>query len=311
VVVGMENIVHSKIIKMIKKYWWVIGIGIILLLFLIWPRKKKEEILERPIITVRSDLSLPVELPRIESVSWTIKENIELPKILKMKIQRQEINEDREGRIKRRLGINDKNGFVDKVNNIIEYSKEIESINQLKVDRDWEIAVFKDKFTLLIEEINEINGLEIVWTEIKHQKILFPRWIEATEEDSQVVEIMGDYVFNGIRLSTFFGEAIKGIFDRRGNLLKLTLSLRPNFIPSDEFRELINIDEASQSPISMYGVFDNQGIEKINKVNITEAEIINVFDNERNLLKPYYWLEGNTFFGNKPVKIKLLLKAER
>ena len=161
----------------------------------------------------------------------------------------------------------------------------------------------------MVEEINEIRGIEIEWTGVDYKKLLYPRWIEAKESEAQSVEIRGDYVINGIRITTYYGEGIKGVFDRKGNLLKLSLSLRPNFIPQEEDEELVNIDEASQSPIQMYGVFNNQGIEKISEVNITEAEIVEVYDNKRNFLRPYYWLEGNTYSENKPVKIKLLLKA--
>lgn len=295
---------------MIKKYWWIIGIVIILLLFWLWPKKNKEEVQEVPATTVRSDIYLPVELPKPERVNWIINENIELPKIIKMSIIKQEIDVDRENRIKEILKMKN-NGFIDKINNIVEYYTDTGHGEGLSDTETWNVAILKEKFKTVVEEANEIKGIEIEWTEVDYQKLFYPRWIEATEKESQVVEIKGDYVFNGIRISTFYGEAIRGIFDRKGNLLKLTLSLRPNFIPSDNYEELINIDEASQSPITMYGVFDNQGIEKIDKVNITEAKIVEIYDNKINLLKPYYWLEGNAYSENKPVNIRLLLKADK
>ncbi len=293
-----------------KKSWWVLGIGIVFLIFLIWPKDKKEKIYEEiPVPIIRQDLEMPVELPKVTSVNWLIKDNIELPNIIKLSIKKQAIDIDRENRIKKLLGINEENGFVNKENNIVEYVKEVTPREKLNASDEWNLTEIKENFKNIIEEINEIKGIEIEWTENNYQKLLYPRWIEATENEAQSVEIKGDYVINGIRISTYYGEAIKGIFDRKGNLLKLSLSLRPNFIPNDEKEELINIDEASQSPISMYGVFDNQGIEKINEVNITQAEIVEVYDNKRNFLKPYYWLEGNTYSENKPFKIKLLLKA--
>jgi len=300
--------------KIMKKSWWIIGIGIVFLIFLMWPRDKKEEVPEIiPTPTVWQDLEMPIELPKVNKVNWLIKENIELPKIVKMSIKKQDIDVDRENRIKKILGINGENGFIDKINNIIEYVKEITPKDKDKLDRneEWNLAEIKDNFKNIIEEINEIKGIEIEWTEVNYQTLLYPRWIKATEKEAQSVEIKGDYIVNGIRISTFYGEGIKGVFDRKGNLLKLTLSLRPNFIPKEDYEELANIDEVSRRPVQMYGVFDNQGIEKINEVNITEAEIVEIYDNKRNLIKPYYWLEGNTFFENKPTKIRLLLKANK
>ncbi len=279
-------------------------------MFLIWPKDKKEEIYEEiPVPIIRQDLEMPVELPRAASVNWLIRENIELPKIIKLSIKKQNINIERENKIKKLLGINEENGFVDGVNNIIEYVKEVTPRDKLNTSEEWNLTEIKNNFKNMVEEINEIRGIEIEWTGVDYKKLLYPRWIEAKKSEAQSVEIRGDYVINGIRITTYYGEGIKGVFDRKGNLLKLSLSLRPNFIPQEEDEELVNIDEASQSPIQMYGVFNNQGIEKISEVNITEAEIVEVYDNKRNFLRPYYWLEGNTYSENKPVKIKLLLKA--
>lgn len=293
-----------------KKSWWILGIGIVFLMFLIWPKDKKEEIYEEiPVPIIRQDLEMPVELPRAASVNWLIRENTELPKIIKLSIKKQNINIERENKIKKLLGINEENGFVDGVNNIIEYVKEVTPRDKLNTSEEWNLTEIKNNFKNMVEEINEIRGIEIEWTGVDYKKLLYPRWIEAKESEAQSVEIRGDYVINGIRITTYYGEGIKGVFDRKGNLLKLSLSLRPNFIPQEEDEELVNIDEASQSPIQMYGVFNNQGIEKISEVNITEAEIVEVYDNKRNFLRPYYWLEGNTYSENKPVKIKLLLKA--
>lgn len=300
-------------ILMNKKYFGIVGAVLILLLWWLWPKKETVEnkIEEIPTTTIRQDLYLPTELPRIKSVNWATKTEIELPKIIKMSIQRQEVDEERENKIIKSLGINENNGFVDKINNIIEYTEEIKSVEQLKQTGNWNIEKYKEKLKAEVEELNEIRGIEIEWTEVIYQKVFFPRWVETSEKEAQSVEIRGDYLINGVRTSTYFGEAIRGTFNRNGELIKLYLSLRPIFIPSEEFEELINVEEASQSPIGMYGVVENGGIEKIDKVNITEAEIVEIYDNKRNLLKPYYWLEGNTYSENKPVVIKLLLKAEK
>lgn len=298
---------------MIKKYWWVIALGIMLLLVLFWPKSKKneEKITPTPVVSYREDGYLPIELPKIQSVTWLIPKNIELPEINRIKIRKQTIDTAREIKIKEMLGIKDGNGYIDKTNNIVGYNEEIKSIKQLPTKGNWDIDALKSKLKNISEEINGVGNMEIIWTRVKYQEILYPRWIESTESKSQSVEIRGDYLINNIRTTTYFGESIKGTFNKDGQLLNLVVSLRPEILPGEGKEELINIDEASKSPIDMYGVADNAGIEKIGQVNITQAEIVQVYSNRMSIIKPYFWLSGNTFSENKPIKILLLLKAEK
>jgi len=291
--------------EIIKKYWWAVGLGIILLLLLFWPKKTKEE----PIVNNQEDQYLPIELPKVQSVNWLVVNNIELPKINKLKIQKQTINTERETKISELLGIKNGNGYVDKTNNVVGYTEDITSLQQLPMENNWDIDLLKNKLKNIAENINEISDLDIRWTRIKYQKILYPRWIESTQDEAQSVEIRGDYIINNVRTTTYFGESIKGTFNREGHLLNLVLSLRPEILPNEGKEELININEANKSPISFYGAVDNAGIEKIGQVNITQAEIVQVYNNKDNFIKPYYLLSGNTYSENKPEKVLLLLRA--
>lgn len=300
-----------RYMSVIKKYWWVVALGVVLLLVLFWPNSKKveEKIVENPVIVSQKDLYLPLELPKIQSVNWVAIDNIELPEMNKFKIQKQIIDEEKEIKIKEMLGINNENGYVDKENGVVGYTEEIKSLDQIPQKGIWDVDVLKNKLKKMTENINGVNDLEIVWTGTKYQKILYPRWIESTENEAQSVEIRGDYIVNDLRMTTYYGESIKGTFNREGKLLKLVLSLRPEILASEGEEKLINIDEASKSPISMYGVIDNAGIEEIGKVNITQVEIVWVYSNRINIIKPYYWLGGNTYSENRPTKISLLLRA--
>ena len=297
---------------MIKKYWWIIGGGIIILMVLWWPKKQTTNIPveTKPIATIRTDPYLPVELPRAETINWLFSENINLPEIFKNRIKKQVISTEREGKIMKLLGINENNGYVDRENNIIGYSEEIKGIDQLPTDGSWKIEELKNKLKDIVEEINEKEEMEIKWTSVKYQKILYPRWIESIEAEAQSVEIRGNYIFDGQEMTTYFGESIRGIFNKKGKLLKINLSLIPEILKEEEIVQLINIDKVSQSPTNIYGIVDNAGIESVEKINITQAKIVTVYDNKRSIIKPYYWLEGNTYYENKSVNLSLLVKAE-
>lgn len=283
------------------------------MLLLFWPNNKKteEKIVENPAILNREDRDLPIELPKIQRVSWQLLDNIDLPKTSRLVIQKQTIDETRSTKIKETLGINDKNGYVDKENNIVGYTEEIVSVKQVPTKGSWEIELLKNKLKKITENINEEGEMEIKWTGVEYKKILYPRWIDSTEVEAQGVEISGDYVVGGVKLTTYYGESIKGTFNREGRLLKLVVSLKPEVVSSGDVVELINIDQASKSPINMYGAMNNAGIENIEKVNITQTEIVYVYSNKKSLIKPYYLLSGNTYSENKPLKILLLLKAEK
>jgi len=292
--------------KIIKEYWWAVGLGIILLL-LFWPKKTTE----KQVTNKQEDQSLPIELPKIQSVNWLVVNNIELPKINKLKIQKQIVDAERETKINELLGIKNGNGYIDKINNVVGYTEDITSPQQLPMENKWDIDVLKNKLKKITEEVNGISDLDILWTRIKYQKILYPRWMESTQDEAQSVEIRGDYIINNVRTTTYFGESIKGTFNREGHLLNLVISLRPEILPNEGKEELININEANKSPINFYGAVDNAGIEKIGQVNITQAEIVQVYSNKDNFIKPYYLLSGNTYSENKPEKVLLLLKAEK
>jgi len=299
--------------EMIKKYWWIMGLGIVFLLVLFWPKNKNKNIDEVETITVREDIYMPIEIMRPESVGWLKTENIELPVMVKMKAQKQVIDEKREAKIKESVGIDEENGFVDKVNNLVEYTEEIKGLNQLPKTGEWNIELFKERLQRMTESINGGGNLEIEWRGISYQKLLYPRWVEAGIEDAQSVEIRGDYVINGIRISTYYGESIVGIFNKAGKLIRLNVYLIPEISQDEGYEDLANIDVVSQSPARIYGIVDDAGLEKVGRVNVTQSKIVEIFDNERNLIRPYYWLDGNTYSDSskQPVKVSLILKAEK
>lgn len=296
---------------MIKKYWWVAGAGLILLLVLIWPKKSTQKINETAVTVVKEDQYLPEDLPRAKSIDWQQMANIELPKLKMMKVLKQQIGTDREAKIKNILGINDSNGYIDKENNVVSFTEEIKSLEQLPKGGKWDIENLKDKLKKVSEEVNGMSNMEIEWTETRYQKILYPRWVDSNEEESQSVEISGDYVVQGVRMTTYYGESIVGVFNRAGKLIKLTLSLKPALIASEGDEELINIDEVVKSPLKIFGIVHNAGVENIYKINVTQANIVEIYSNKKNIIKPYYWLSGSTMADEKPVKISMVVRADK
>lgn len=300
-------------IEKIKKKWLVIG-GVVffgIILWSSWPRNKEEgnTIKTVKIEEQRNDPYLPVELSQPKKVNWMKSNENDGTKTKELNIQRQGIDDQREKEIKNILGMTTENGYVDKENNVISWTKEISSKNQIPGTGKWNLEEDKKKLTDLVEKIN--GKTEIVWTKTTYQKILYPRWIESVESEAQSVMISGDYVIQGVRASTYFGDSISGIFNRRGELLKIYINLAPEVIKSDKEIKIISTDEASRSPMNIYGIVDRGGAEEINEVNVNKAELINVFDNKRNLLKAYYQLSGNSWVENKSVKITMLVKAEK
>lgn len=298
---------------MIKKYWWVAGAGLILLFVLIWPKNQDntQKTDKTAVTVVKEDQYLPEDLPRAKSIDWQGLANIELPKLKMMKVKKQQIGTDREAKIKNILGINEKNGYIDKENNVVSFTEEIKSIEQLPKNGKWNIENLKDKLKKITEEVNGMNNLEIEWTGTRYQQILFPRWIDSSDEEAQSVEISGDYVIQGLRMTTYYGESIVGVFNREGKLIKFTLSLKPAIIAGEGEEELINVDELAKSPFNIFGIVHNAGVENIFKVNIAQANIVEIYSNKKNIVRPYYWLEGNTLTDEKPVKISMIVRADK
>ena len=298
---------------MIKKYWWITIIGILLLIWVAYLVKPVEKSTEKtigqiPINIAREDLLLPIELPKVKNVKWSTPNNFVLPTVNKYKIQRTEISTVQEKNIKKYLGINDKNGYVDKENNLVGYTEEIKGLDQLPTKGSWNIEDLKNKLKIIVEKVNGKENFETQWTSVKYKKILYPRWVDSEIIDSMAVEIRGEYILNGLKTTTFFGESIVGTFNKEGRLMKLSLSLLPQFIYNGLNSDIIDINVASTSPINMYGVVSNAGVENIENVEINQAEIVQVYSSKMNIIKPYYLLDGLTDF---KIKVKLLLKAEK
>jgi len=304
-----------------KNKWVIVGILLIGLFFwLVWPKNNgeptnKSEIPVIPTLGVdNSQTIFPETLKKIETVVWSPEIKQDYPEELKkIIIKRKIINEKREGEIIRYFGINKQNGYIVKEQNYIQYTNMPANLDKVPVTTNWNIGELKNKLRKIASDINNEITLQVEWTNTSYRKYDQPYMIETIQNEAQFLEISGDYLVEGIRLTTFHGEAIKAYFDGQGNLLKISIYLKPEIIKSDDYWQIMTLEESIKSPINNYRAGVNDLYDEINKVNLTQAELVQIYDNEKESIAPYFLLQGNTFSAkeNKPVNVPVLLKADK
>lgn len=304
-----------------KNKWIIVGILLIGLFFwLVWPKNNgeptnKSEIPVIPTLGVdNSQTIFPETLKKIETVVWSPEIKQDYPEELKkIIVKRKTINEKREGEIIRYFGINKQNGYIVKEQNYIQYTNMPANLDKVPVTTNWNIGELKNKLRKIASDINNEITLQVEWTNTSYRKYDQPYMIETIQNEAQFLEISGDYLVEGIRLTTFHGEAIKAYFDGQGNLLKISIYLKPEIVKSDDYWQIMTLEESIKSPINNYRAGVNDLYDEINKVNLTQAELVQIYDNEKESIAPYFLLQGNTFSAkeNKPVNVPVLLKADK
>jgi len=306
----------------IKNKWIIVGILVIGLFFwLVWPKNNSEPTNkpEVPVVvpTLEIDNSqaiFPETLKKVETVVWSpeIKQDYpgELKKII---VKRKTVDEKREEEIIKYFGINKQNGYILKKKNYIQYTNMPTNLDKVPVTTNWEIGEIKNKLRKIASDLNKEIGLEVEWITTSYRKYNQPYMVETTQNEAQFLEISGDYLVEGIRLTTFHGEAIKAYFDGQGNLIKIMIYLKPEINKTDNYWQIMTLEEAMNSPINNYRAGVNDLYDEINKVNLTQAELVQIYDNEKESIAPYFLLQGNTFSAkeNKPVNVPVLLKADK
>ena len=85
--------------------------------------------------------------------------------------------------------------------------------------------------------------------------------------------------------------------------------------PEDVVKQMDDItkERVKKSSIDDYRAGINDLYDEIDKVNTTQIQLVEIYDNKTESVEPYFILEGNTFSPkeNKPVNIPVLLKAEK
>ena len=308
---------------MFKKNKWII-FGILLLGLLFWSIWSKNGSQPSNVPTVpgvaptlgveNNQTNFPETLKNIGAVNWSSEIKQNYPKeIKKLTIKRKIVDEKREAEINKYFGINTQNGYVLKEQNYIQYTNMPINLEKVAVNTNWEIGELKNKLRKIASDINNEIGLQVEWTSTSYRKYNQPYMVEATQNEAQFLEISGDYVVDETRLTTFHGESIKAFFDGQGNLLKISIYLKPDVKTTDNYWQIMTLEEAIKSPINSYRAGVNDLYDEIGKVNLTQVQLVQIYDNEKESIGPYFLLEGNTFSPReeKPINIPVLLRADK
>jgi len=96
-------------------------------------------------------------------------------------------------------------------------------------------------------------------------------------------------------------------------LLKISIYLKPEVEMTNSYWQIMSLEEAKNSPINRYRAGLNDLYDEIDKVNLTQVQLVQVYDNKTERVEPYFLIDGNTFSNReqKPVNIPLLLRADR
>jgi len=308
---------------MLKKYKWIIlGILFLGLFFLLILPKNSGQPANVPTVPIivptlgvnNNQANFPETLKKIGAVNWSseIKQNYP-EELKKITVKRKTIDEKREVEIIKYFGINEQNGYVLKDQNYIQYTNMPSNLDKVPVSTNWKIGELKNKLRKIASDLNNEIGLEVEWTNTSYRKYNQPYLVETTQNEAQFLEISGDYVDEGIRLTTFHGESIKAFFDGQGNLLKISIYLKPDVKTTDNYWQIMTLEEAIKSPINSYRAGVNDLYNEIGKVNLTQVQLVQIYDNMEESINPYFLLEGNTFSPReeKPVNLSVLLGAEK
>ena len=302
---------------MIKKYWWVVLGTLFLIMFFITNKQKDKKdsvtIPEKALQpgTTKSEV-FPETLKTIEKINWGNNMETDFPKELpKLIVSRRIIDTARETEIKGYFKNDSADIYVQKEFAYVQYSNIPENPQNLPIVTNWDENGLKAKLKKIVSDLNEESDVDIEWINAGYRKYTQPYMIEAGVDEAQFMEITGDYIIEGMRSTTFHGEAIRAFFDSEGNLLKLSLYLKPVISKGEGFWQIMSLEEAKNSLIEDFRAGVNDLYDPIESVNANRAELVNIFSNEKNTINPFFIFEGNTYseYDKKPVNVNVLRKA--
>jgi len=305
--------------QLLKKYWWIVLGALFLVMYLTTNKAKDQknstQISEKALQPgiVKKDV-FPETLKTIEKVNWGNSLETDFPeKLPKLIATRKIIDSEKENKIKNYFGGEGTNLYIQKELSYIQYSNMPENPQNLPITASWDENKLKSKLKKIVSDLNEENNMNIEWINAGYRKYVQPYMLEAGVDEAQFMEITGDYVIEGMRSTTFHGEAIRAFFDGEGNLLKLSLYLKPDIGLGEGSWQIMSLEEAKNSPISNFRAGVNDLYNQIETVNANRVKLVNIFSNEKNTIKPFFIFEGSTYseHDKKPVNINVLLEATR
>lgn len=285
---------------------------VVVLAVIIIPTIKKTPVSEENKVEImQADGNMPAEIKRPATILWTeeIKENNLKQNYPRFLIKKQFVDEKREKEIKEIVGINQENGYFNREDNLVAFTQKIDNIDQLPMKDNFNLEELKNKSLAMVKKINQKEDLEIVWTKIVYKKVNFPWWLKSSQSEAQAVEIRGDYLIEGLKAGTYYGESIQILYNRQGKMLKLNLYLKPETAPLKSEWEIMSLREIKKYRAGVFGVVSDEWVEKVETATVKTAELMWIYNNKSESVGPYYRLGASTTDGGEEKEVDLIIKA--
>jgi hypothetical protein len=318
-----------------KILFWGMGLGIILMALVVWPRKKER--VETGIVTPTEEekRELPEMVKNPKQISFAkqawanpIEEGVEIGAIknkvdqTKMEIFLSIVGLSWEKRTNKGeygwwfFGDGIRNALVDVNNGRWEYGEDIK-----KMEAESERKSGSELISDLKKKVKQMVGEDLV-VEIEgseNKKLVYPRWVVCNEAEVQAIEIRANFKWNKHKILGMQGDMITGLYSLNGKLIKLSIEWPFEKLKTERTIEMKNIKEIRAMTIRDWGIVGVEGGknyqlgegESVGEVRISNLGLGYIFDSESSKLLPYLIADGNSLLRSGPVKVRLIARAEK
>lgn len=323
-------------IKLNYKSWLMVGIGVLVVIFILMPQSKQIPTGSTPSFNLANKEPQPSFIMNSPSeINWVTEDKQLGEEVGALGAVKPVLSDTRINSFLELMGLNkeektsEKNGIIffnssngkkmvlaDKMNNILEYSEDIVGKSDLQGEVKISSDEIKSKLYSLVGLILNDNQIQINIAESNFKKFIYPRQITAEEKDADMVEFRGGYNFEGKPINLYTGQPVSASYSMGGRLLKLIVQIPPQISSTDKKLTLMTLAQIKKIPmekIKIWNVdggadFELAGQQIIGKVNATDIILGYIYD-QKGTLWPYYFITGNSFPDSGPVKVTLITSA--
>lgn len=317
----------------------IIFIAIIFIILIIFSLNSKKEIKK---IENKETINQSVieNNENIINLKWNIENPIIKKESISYLINKTSINNEYIQKVVNIFGFS--NEPVVNTGNILMFTKENDTIdintdtNTVKFSKDLLSKPLENNIAILNEEIIKSKLIEFInnnfildkrisveINRINYESVYGPRFVTSSKNESNIISFTMNYKVDNLPVYSENGQPIEIKTDLSGNILKFTLNTPFEIIKEDKKYNLKNFDEIKNTPLNKFNLFDIYGgknfdtsseDEIIKESNITSLNSCYIFNNQDNILHPYFIFEGNTvlpFSGAVITKIILPAQSEK
>ncbi len=204
------------------------------------------------------------------------------------------------------FGNEKKGGFVDRLNNLVEWQKRIDNREEIPKGKLLNQEGAGKKITDLVEKI-EGEKVKLILKPIKYVKVVYPRWIECPMSEADMVVVGADMEIEGKKITSFYGEMVTAVVGKGGEIIKLALRLPPKVTVGGEVISFKTEEEVRAGRIGNFGIRETDNL----RVNAVTGELVYVYEAKSNWVKPYFSIEGNTLAEGAPLRVSMLYSAAK